>query len=607
MCFDKPTQGRRSRKPDPVLLYERVKCICLNGAFQAEKNSLLGLTHGSARRLSLKIRELNLTAAQVLETTPSKLAELMDSAGAGRRRGRSASRMLEPDFPALYSLYLKSRAHDGRRTTEAKLELTRKIIYEDCYDTEENRRAAFEKGLRLYSMSHFYKLWAAFIGRKVAPTFRKPTSPGLQSEFDFCGVRLPCADGAMATFAVLVLSHSRMCYVEAIPDQTAPSAAAAIVNGFRFFGGATELVSIDNFKAAVRKAGVYGGELTDAWRMLEGFLGTSFMSMQARRGDLKGVAESHVKIVTRVLLARMRQEMRDGRSFADLGEMNAWLRSNLGRINSHRVRGLDFTRQELWEDEKSCLRPLPEEASSLDEICTLTVPRTARITVGRHQYALPPELIGRRIQMRKGISELEFYEAGRAVCAYRRQDGCAGLSAKDGYLGSGHLYIEVLMAIPEDMLLEWAGAIGPNTRDKVARLLSRDVNADRRRAIAKLLTLCQEHPAWYGPFDKMLGRIGHNRSVSFIASEWKKEEKPDTQGKDPVYRFDYAFDLIKGNLEGQCRVPCWDHHAKERARGMAFMHYKPANAEGSDLIAADAADHAGANNNDPKDDKEERK
>ena len=607
MCFDKPAQGRRSRKPDPVLLYERVKCICTSGAYLAEKNPLLGLSHGSAQRLGIKIRKLGLTAAQVLGMTPTKLSELMASAEAGRRCGRSASRMLEPDFPALYSRYLRSRTHDGRRTTEAKLELTRKIIYEDCYDTEENRRTAFEKGLRLYSMSHFYKLWAAFIGRKVAPTFRKPTSPGLQSEFDFCGVRLPCADGAMATFAVLVLSHSRMCYVEAIPDQTAPSAAAAIVNGFRFFGGATELVSIDNFKAADKKSGIYGGELTDAWRMLEGFLGTSFMSMQVRRGDLKGVAESHVKIVTRVLLARMRQEMREGRSFRDLADMNAWLKANLGRVNSHRVRGLDSTRQELWEEERRCLRPLPDEDFSLDEISTLTVPRTARITAGRHQHALPQELIGRRIQMRKGASELAFYEAGRAVCSYRRQDDAAGVSAKEGYLDPGHLYIEVLMAIPGDMLLEWAGAIGPNTRDKAARLLSRDVNADRLRAIAKLLTLCQEHPAWYGPFDRMLGRIGRNRSVSFIASEWRNEQKPDTQGRDPVYRFDYVFNLVKGKLEGRDRVLCWDHHTEERARGRAFMHYRPANAEDPDRIGADAADHAGGGNNDPKDDKEARK
>lgn len=600
MCFDKPSRKRKSRKSDPVLLYERVKCILINGAYAAERNPLLGFSHGSASRLSLKVRKLKLTAEQVLDMSPSKLAELLSSFVNTQKPHKHSSRMLEPDFPALYSRYLKSRMHDGKRTTETKLELTRKIIYEDYYNTEENRILAFEKGLRLYSMSHFYKLWTHFIGHKVVPTFRKPTSPGLQSEFDFCGVRLPCEDGTQATFAVLVLNHSRMCYVEAIPDQSATSSATAIVNGFRFFGGVTSLVSIDNFKAAVKKAGVYGGELTDTYRMLEGFLRTSFMSMQVRRGDLKGVAESHVKLVTHTLLSRMRQEMREGKHFKDLNAMNTWLKDNLYRINSHRVRGLTFTRQELWEEEKLCLKPLPKEAFCLDEICTLTVPKTARITVGTHQYALPPALIGRKIQMRKGYSEIQFYEDGHAICGYQRQDDIAGVSVKEGFLTTGQLYMEVLLAIPDAMLLEWAGAIGPNTRDKVTRLLSKDVNTDRRRAIIKLLTLCQEHQAWYECFDTMLGKIGHHRSVSLIAAEWNREEKPDTQGKDPVYRFEYVFNLVKGNLEGQNQILCWDHHTPERSQGKAFMHYKPTGAKELDQIDINAVDHTDVKNNDLK-------
>lgn len=605
MCFDKPPCKRKSRKSDPVLLYERVKCILINGAYAAERNPLLGFYHGSASRLSLKIRKMKLTAEQVLDMSPSQLAEILSSFVETQRSRSHSSKMLEPDFPALYSRYLKSRMHDGKRTTETKLELTRKIIYEDYYDTEENRAIAFEKGLRLYSISHFYKLWTHFIGHEVVPTFRKPTSPGLQSEFDFCGVTLPCEDGTKATFAVLVLNHSRMCYVEAIRDQSAASSAAAIVNGFRFFGGVTTLVSIDNFKAAVKKAGVYGGELTDAYRMLEGFLRTSFVSMQVRRGDLKGVAESHVKLVTHTLLARMRQEMRDGKHFKDLNAMNSWLKDNLYRINSHRVRGLTFTRQELWEEEKLCLKPLPQEDFSLDEICTLTVPKTARITVGMHQYALPPALIGRKIQMRKGATEILFYEDGHAVCGYQRQDDAAGVSVKEGFLTAGQLYMEVLLAIPDDMLLEWAGAIGLNTRDKVTRLLSKDVNTDRRRAVIRLLTLCQDHPAWYESFDTMLGKIGHHRSVSFIAAEWNREQKPDTHGKDPVYRFDYVFNLVKGILEGQKRILCWDHHTEERSVGKAFMHYKPTVAKEPDRIGVNVADHADVKNNDPKNTKGE--
>jgi hypothetical protein len=233
------------------------------------------------------------------------------------------------------------------------------------------------------------------MSRRGSPVFRKPAAPGLQSEFDFCGATLRCGDGTKARFAVLVPNHSRMCRPEAIPDLSSSSAMTA-AGGSSCFGGVAELVSIDNFKAAVRKAGKYGGELTDAFHMLEAYLDSSFASMQVRRGDLKGAAEAHVRIVTHTLIARMRQEQREGRQFASLGEMNAWLRKNLHRINLHRIHGLKSTRQELFEEERYSLKPMPSEEFSLEDLYSLAVPKTARITVGGHQYALPPELSGRR-------------------------------------------------------------------------------------------------------------------------------------------------------------------------------------------------------------------
>ncbi len=561
-------------KGDPVLFYERVKTICDLGAYAAEKMPMLRLSHGAATRLNKKIKAAALTSDQISKMTPSELYEKFHEQTNGHQQRKTLT-MFEPDFPLLFSLYLKSRDHDGKRTTETKLELTRKIIYEDYYDTEENRQKAAAQGLAMYSMSHFYKLWASFIGHKVSPVFRKPTYPGQQAEFDFCGVTLPCTDGSTAVFAVLVLNHSRMCYVEAIADQSLSSSAQSIINGFKFFGGVTSLVSIDNFKAAVKKAGVYGGELTDTFRMLAGFLGTSFISMQVRRGNLKGCAESTVKIVTHTLLARMRQEMRDGKQFKDLQEMNDWLKANLWRINSHKVRGLTLTRQELFDEEKTCLKPLPVGNFCLDEITTLTVPKTARIVSGVHQYALPVNLISRKIQMKKGVEEISFYEGGQKICTYKRKDDEEGLSIHNGYLSSTHLYIEVIMAIPESLLYEWALAIGPHTLNKIQSLLSRNHNTDTRRAVIKLLRLCDEHPAWYKPFDTFLASLGSFHSVSYISSHWSLEQKPQTAEKDSVYCFETLFKRVKAKLEGQEVLLRWPHPKEERAPGVAFMHYQP--------------------------------
>ena len=125
-----PGNGLQDGKGDPVLFYERVKNICEMGAYAAEKMPMLRLSHGAATRLNKKIKEAKLTLDQVSKMTPSELYQKLHEQTNGHQTRKTLT-MLEPDFPNLYSLYLKSREHDGKRTTEAKLELTRKIVYED--------------------------------------------------------------------------------------------------------------------------------------------------------------------------------------------------------------------------------------------------------------------------------------------------------------------------------------------------------------------------------------------------------------------------------------------------------------------------------------------
>ncbi len=585
--FDKPPK-KEVLKPDPVLLYERTKFLCTNSVYKAERTPSLMLKHGAAQRLKIKIKQLELTIDQVLEMNPTELQEFFKQKG---NKGRIAqqTQYLQPDFEVMYSVYMKSKKHNSFSTSATKLELNLQVIYEDYYDTEENRSRAQQEGKRIYSLTHFRKLWAEYNQTKVTPTFRKPTYPGHQSEFDFCGVTLPCTDGTKATFAVLVLNHSRMCYVEAIPDQSTASSIQAIVNGFKFFGGVTDNLSIDNFKAAVKKAGTYGGELTDSFKMLQQFLGTYIMTMKIRRGNLKGCVERHVYIVTHTLLARMHHRITEGQPFASLKEMNDWLQKNLYRINQHRIHGLKTTREELFEIERKELRPVNDWNFSISQISTMTVPNTARIVWKTHQYSLPIDFIGHLIQMELKPETVTFYEGGRLICSYKRLDGVKGVSTKNGYIPNTQLFAEVLLAVPNVMLFEWAQAIGPHTLERIKGLLSGKPNIDRSRRAIKILELCNGYPAWYTPFDEFLGGLKSEGSISKISDKWKEVKKPDTNVKDGTYQFDLLFDIVKGHLEGNEQPLRWIKHesTQTRPKGKAFMHYQPKSKE------SDKADQGG--------------
>ena len=70
--FDKPPK-QDVQKSDPVLMYERIKFLCNNSVYKAERTPSLMLTHGAAQRLRTKIKQLDLTIDKVLEMTPTQM------------------------------------------------------------------------------------------------------------------------------------------------------------------------------------------------------------------------------------------------------------------------------------------------------------------------------------------------------------------------------------------------------------------------------------------------------------------------------------------------------------------------------------------------------
>ena len=228
--------------PDHNLFYRRVKFLCIHSSFAGEQNIDLQMSHGTAVRLKKKITELKLTEEQVLSLTPSELIEKYFSKDRVNSRKfiikgiRGNVTYLVPDFGVMTREHMRSCAHSGG-STNRKLELQRKVIYEDVYCSEENREKCRKENLTLYSLSNFCRLWRAYEKSNIVPTFRRKEEPGAIAEFDFTGVTMHCKDGTRVQFAILVLAYSRLIYIEAIPSQSAPDSAQAIVNGFKYYAG----------------------------------------------------------------------------------------------------------------------------------------------------------------------------------------------------------------------------------------------------------------------------------------------------------------------------------------------------------------------------------
>ncbi len=580
--------------PSPSLLYRRVKFLCTNTSTAGERNIELQLSHGAAVRLKKKITKLNLTIDEVLKLTPSELVEkyFFDTRINSKKFKilgiRGNIRYLVPDFAVMTRELMRSRAHSGG-STNRKLELQRRIIYEDIYCSEENTQKCKIECLTLYSLSNFNRLWRLYEHSNIVPSFRRKEEPGAISEFDFTGVTMTCKDGTKVQFAVLVLAYSRLIYVEAIPSQNAADSANAILNGFRFFGGVTETLRIDNFKAAVTYSGRYGGEFTATYRMLSDFLGFTLSSMPVRSGWLKGHAEAAVKIITHTLIARMKKRERDGEPFSNI---------------NHIVRGLNSTRRIIFEeDEKDKLLPVSNWDFRASSIETRTVPPTARFEVKGHEYCLPANLIGNKVQLELKPQLVIFYEDGRPICTYKRLDNVTGTSTCKGYNPPQQLFIEVLKAIPLSLFYEWAQAIGPETLKKVKWLLRGTINIDKLRRALKLLSLPHEIPDCYKYFESFLKKQPSNMGVSKLQSLWRVwPEKSNSARLDPVYQFNYLFEKVEARLYGEEVNLCWDTTStsplNSEEHGMVFLNYHKDDEPASN-IASNCEDPKNSNNGDP--------
>ena len=595
--------------PSASLLYKRVKFLCTNSSHAAERNVDLQMSHGSAIRLKKKITELKLTLDQVLAMTPTELLEKyfyqnrVNSRNFVLRGVRGNIRYLIPDFGLMTREYMRSRVHSGG-SSNRKLELQRKIIYEDIYCSVENVEKCKQENLTLYSQSNFNRLWRKYEKSNIVPSFRRKSEPGAISEFDFTGVTMQCADGTKAQFAVLVLAYSRLTYIEAIPSQSAPDSARAIVNGFKFFGGVTETLRIDNFKAAVTYAGRYGGEFTATYRMLADFLGCTLSSMPVRSGWLKGHAEAAVKIATHTLIARMKKRERDAEGFSCIKEMNDWLMRHLALINEHKVRGLNSSRRLIFEeDERSSLISVSSWDFHPSEIETRTVPPTARFVIKDHDYCLPANLIGLKVQLELKPQQLIFYEDGRPICTYKRLDNVPGTSTCRGYNPPKQLFIEVLKATPLPMFYEWAQAIGPETLKRVKAILGGAVNIDKLRRTLKLLSLPHGIPACYPQFEDFLKKQPANMGITKLQNLWRVwPDKNNSTTPDPVYQFNYLFEKVEAKLYGENVNLSWDKDkyitVNPEEHGTVFLNYRRDDGASAE-ISPNGDDPEDTNGNDP--------
>lgn len=221
-------------------------------------------------------------------------------------------------------------------------------------------------------------------------TVRFETSPGQQAQADwaYCG-RFPDHSGQVISIYgfVMVLGFSRLRFVEFTTAMNMEHLLHCQMNAFAFFEGIPQTVLYDNMKQVKLDSATWNPRLLD----FAGHYGYVPQTHAVRRPRTKGKVERLVGFV--------KDNFLNGRSFADLDDLNAQARIWLHNVNALPHATTKQPPVELWRaQEQAVLTPLG--AVTPYQLCrqvTRKVDWEGLVRFARSRYSVPPQHAGQQV------------------------------------------------------------------------------------------------------------------------------------------------------------------------------------------------------------------
>lgn len=271
-----------------------------------------------------------------------------------------------------------------------------------------------------YNYSWFCDQYRRWLGKRDL-SMRQHHRAGEKLFIDYAGHTIAIVDSrtgeeSQAQIFVAVLGASNYTFAEATATQSLPDWIGSHVRAFEFFGAVPEILVPDNLKSGVTKAHRYEPDLNPTYQDMAQHYNVVVIPARVRRPKDKSKAELGVQVVSRWILAALRNH-----TFFSLQQLNTRISELLIRLNDRPFRKLPGCRRSRFETlDRPALKPLPANAYIFAEWGKARVNIDYHVEVDRHYYSVPNAYRKKQLDVRYTEQSVECFYNSQRIASHCR-------------------------------------------------------------------------------------------------------------------------------------------------------------------------------------------
>jgi transposase len=341
--------------------------------------------------------------------------------------------------------------------------VTRKLLWQEYKDKYEH----------FYSYTQFCRYIKQYrlLGKA---TMRFEHIMGAVLQLDFAGDKLHIVDkntGELITCEVLIgtLPFSNYSIAVAVPSQKQTD----FVNGINYIlhhlGGVPKEIKIDNLKSGVIKPDRYEPNFNNLLEQLSLHYNTHLKATRVAKPKDKPSVEGQVNYVYTKVYAELRNEV-----IHSIEELNIAIHNKMQKAHSENFQGKDYSRQDLFMQEKKHLDILPNTTFEVVIARTAKVKYNCHVCLGedKHEYSVPYTYIGQDVQIQYNNNTVQIFSKTLVKIAHHiRNKKLYGYTSLKEHMPPAHQGYSDSMKQTAQYYLTQAKTIGTYTHQYIVKLL----------------------------------------------------------------------------------------------------------------------------------------